>query len=371
MKKMHWKTVAAAGLISGTSFGAGFQLYTEGSAEALGQAGAISGRDDLISLAWYNPAALAGAERPSIMLGNTLVQLKTDYTGGGSDASMSDDWQSVPHLYYIQPISKDWTAMLSVNAPYGLISEWPDGWAGAAMAIYTELRTVYITPSVAWRPSETFSVGAGFNVVPSEAELTNTTFGELKGDDIGYGGMVSAHFQPLDNWALGARYQSRVDLSFEGKFNGSTPATASLTLPSTVNMGIANTSIKNLSLGFDFVWTEWSSYDYLTISGTPSPKLWNDVWSVRLGGEYALSESWMARAGYVWDKSPVPDATRAPEMPGSDRQMLTAGMGWKGNHIGIDVAYSYLWAEKADANLLPGEYETTTHLIALSASYEF
>ncbi|MEN7974112.1 MAG: outer membrane protein transport protein, partial [Verrucomicrobiota bacterium] len=83
---------------------------------------------------------------------------------------------------------------------------------------------------------------------------------------------------------------------------------------------------------------------------------------------------WALRAGYVWDESPVPDTTRSPELPGSDRQMLMFGAGWKGEHVGIDLAYSYLWAEKADMGTdyaLPGEFETTTHLVALSASYDF
>ena len=65
MKQGRWTAIAIVCLVSGSVFGAGFQLYTEGSAEALGQAGAISGRDDLISLAWYNPSALAGTERPA------------------------------------------------------------------------------------------------------------------------------------------------------------------------------------------------------------------------------------------------------------------------------------------------------------------
>ena len=132
-------------------FGAGFQLYTEGSAEALGQAGAISGRTNLISSAWYNPSSLAGAERPRLMIGSAFASIHTDYKSGVpqafvADAKMSDEWRAIPHLYYVLPIAKDWTTTLSINAPYGLITEWDDDWAGAGMATYSELRTLYITP---------------------------------------------------------------------------------------------------------------------------------------------------------------------------------------------------------------------------------
>ena len=172
-----------------------------------------------------------------------------------------------------------------------------------------------------------------------------------------------------------------MDLKIDGNHSITGPAQASLTLPSTVNAGLVNTSIDNLSIGLDLVWTEWSTYDQLDLGDPTGPgaKDWDDVWSIRLGGEYALGESWKLRGGYIWDQSPVPDTTRSPELPGSDRQMLTAGVGWNWNNVGIDLAYSYLWADKADMGTditgavpgLTGEFETTTHIVALSASYTF
>lgn len=377
--------LAAAGMVSGVAFGAGFQLYTEGSAEALGQGGAISGRKGMISQAWYNPSALAGAERPQIMVGSAFASLRTDYrsgTTGIANETMSDAWRVIPHVYYVQPISDKLTGTVSVNAPYGLISEWPDVWAGAAIATYSELRTIYITPSLAWKPMDRLAVSVGFNVVDAEAQLEGTGR-KVAGDDIGYGGMISAHLQPVDDWALGIRYQSRVQLDIEGSLKltsvGTFPAAAALELPSSVNIGLANTTFKHVSIGLDLVWTEWSTYDELNIenpatSALASNKDWDDVISLRLGGEYAWGEDWKFRAGYIWDESPVPDTTRAPEMPGSDRQMVTLGAGWTWNDLTLDAAYSYLWAEDAAMGTeypLPGTFETTTHLIALSVGYTF
>ncbi len=378
-----------AALLSGPVLGAGLQLYTEGSAEALGQAGAISGRDDLTSLAWYNPSALAGADRPALMVGSVFASIKTDYADGATDASMSEDWRVIPHLYYVQPLTDDVTATLSINAPYGLITEWSADWAGAPLAIYSDLEAVYLTPSVAWRPIDSFAASFGVNVVSATAELTRSAFpapGEVKvkGDDMTYGYTFSARYQPFENWAVGGRYQSRVDLKITGALETGgvrLPASAELDLPSSFNIGVANTSIRNLSLGLDLVWTEWSVYDSLDIVAPPAPttssaKNWDDVISVRLGGEYALGESWALRAGYVWDQSPVPDATRSPELPGSDRQMLMFGFGWTccGN-VTLDAAYSYLWADSTAIGANPlgltGEFETTTHLVGLSIGYDF
>jgi long-chain fatty acid transport protein len=404
MKPFKLCAMAAACLLAGPVFGAGFQLYTEGSAEALGQAGAISGRDDLTSLAWYNPSALAGTDRSAVMAGAILASIHTDFETPvpGANASMSDDWQAIPHFYFVNPVTDSWTALLSVNAPYGLITEWPSGWVGNQLATRSELKTIYVTPSVAYRINETFSVSLGANAVIADAELIAATnvvvpgvgpvgaTRTLSGDDLGYGFTASAHCNVAEGWALGARYQSRVAMTLEGvvsidgmlapgmPFSQAVGAEADLTLPSTFNIGLANTSIENLAIGLDLVWSEWSAYDQLAVvtplGTSKAPKNWKDVWSLRLGGEYTLKESWKLRTGYVFDQSPVPDTTRSPELPGSDRQMLMAGLGWKSGGFGLDLAYSYLWAEKAAMGTiypLPGQFETTTHLVALSASYAF
>ena len=395
---------ACALTLGSAVFGAGFQLYTEGSAEALGQAGAVSGRTNLLSLAWYNPAALAGTTRAGVMAGSAFVLIDSQFRSDISptlDASMEAEWRSVPHFYYVQPVRDGMTAMLSVNAPYGLITEWDDGWIGSPAATYTELQAIYITPSLAVKATEDLALSAGFNVVYAAADLQayrGPTLGirRLEGDDIGFGYTASAHWQLADDWALGARYQSRVKLTIEGDtmfdnpMVGSSSVNADLELPASFNMGLANHTFEKLYLGLDVVWTEWSTYDQLVYNfgaGYPipsnpevTPKYWDDVWSIRLGGEYELSDSWIVRGGFVWDQSPIEENTRAPEMPGSDRQMLMTGLGWKGEHLGLDLAYSYLWGETvanggsvnlATGGATAGEYDTETHLLAVSASYRF
>ncbi|QHI68801.1 OmpP1/FadL family transporter [Tichowtungia aerotolerans] len=395
-----------AGLLaaSGSGFGAGFQLYTEGSAEALGQAGAVSGCTNLTSLAWYNPAALAGSKNTQVMAGNTFALIDTDFNSAlnpALDSEMEHHWRSIPHFYTVLPVSDKLTGMLSVNAPYGLVTEWKDSWAGSPAATRTELSTIYTTPALAFKLTDRLSVAAGFNVVYAEADLQayrGAALGmrKLTGDDIGYGGTASAHWQVNDDWGVGARYQSRVELKLDGDveyennpgLGGKFGMTGKVTLPSSVNVGVANSSFEKLRLGLDVVWSEWSTYDALVyvFPTNPyegpvesNPKRWKDVWSVRIGGEYDLTENWVLRGGYVWDESPVDSATLAPELPGSDRHMLTTGIGWKGERIGIDLAYSFLWAEDcytgsgvvSSVPTSAGEYETETHLVALSASYEF
>ncbi len=414
MKRGIWAGLVTFGFFGATVYGAGLQWYTEGSAEALGQAAAISGRDDLVSLAWYNPAALSGADQAEVMAGAVFLQLKTEFDsdfGPAYDASMDDEWRTIPHLYGVLPVSEDLTALLSVNVPYGLITEWPDNWAGRYAAVYSEFISVYTTPSLAYRINDALSLAAGFNVVYAEAEMEANRAVEtadlgirtVTGDGIGCGGTVSAHGNLGSDWSVGVRYQSRVKLNLKGGvvfehgvINQPHDARAEIELPSSVNIGLVNRTVDRLQLGMDVVWTEWSTYDELVYEfGRFGPgyvtyfldknnpevisKRWDDVWSIRIGGDYALTDAWDLRAGYVWDQSPVNDSTRSPELPGTDRQMLTAGIGWTSGNFGVDLAYSYLWAKDGDTGsevvehvpTSAGSYGSTAQIVGLSARYKF
>jgi len=225
----------------------------------------------------------------------------------------------------------------------------------------------------------------------------------VKGDDTGCGWTASVHGRPDRDWSVGARFQSRVKLKLNGTVDlQSNPVPpnatafsggAAVELPASMTVGLVNRSVARLQLGVDVVWTEWSTYDELTYQfgqGYPrvpgvmanpevNSKRWDDVWSIRLGGEYELTEAWVVRAGYVWDQSPVNGAARSPELPDSDRQMVMAGIGWMWENLQLDLAYAYLWAESARTGsevvdkvpTLAGAYDTVSHLVGLSVGIRF
>lgn len=394
---------ALVGMMLGAvdAVGAGFQLYTEGSAEALGQGGAISARRDMLSNAWYNPAALAGIEQRQVMVGNTSVNLKIHYDQNGYHAKMEDRWRNVPHLFYAQPIDERLGGTLAVTVPYGLTTEWQSTWQGRGLAIDTSLIAVYVTPALAWRVNEKLSLSVGLSGVMADALIRRALpLGEmeLRADGIGLGGMLAAHYQLDEEWAFGAKFQSRVDLALRGnaRYSAVFPALinadaeTTLRLPATLTVGVSNTSVEKWTFGFDVVWTEWSTYDQLLVdfdrlpfAGVPGQsrerKDWTDVFSFRLGAEYELNEQWVLRGGYIHDQSPMKEETRSPEMPCSDRHMVTVGVGYTRDAWGVDVGYSYLMAKRADvgARGVPpalnaeGEYRTTAHLVGASFRYKF
>lgn len=369
-------------LFVATVRGGGFQLYNEGSAEALGQASAITGRDDLTSLGWYNPAALAGTRQRSIMAGYSYVLLDSDFKGIAFNESMEEHWRSIPHAYYVQPIDDRKTLTLSVNSPYGLITEWPHDGSMRNLSEKAELVTVYATPSFAIKLTDQLSASAGINFIFAEAKLTDASR-EIKGDGTSVGGTAALHYKLTDTLSLGARYQSEVELSLDGELNSSIDTEAEATLPDSVTIGASYTGLPDWTFGLDAVWTQWSDFDKITYkfptSTATTPENWQDVWAIHLGAEYRINDSWALRGGYIWDESPITDEYRSPMLPGSDLQFVTTGFGYRFKKWTLDAAYAYSWAKNthqgteivAAAPAFAGEYENSAHLLSFSVGCKF
>lgn len=380
-KPPRFKFIAALSCLTATVYGGGFQLYNEGSAEALGQASAISARTDLTSLAWYNPAGLAGTKQRSMMTGNTFALLTSKFEGTHFNESASRHWRSIPHTYYVQPIDDTKTFTLSINTPYGLVSEWPRDGVLRNLSEKAEIMTIYITPSFAVKLTDKLAASVGINTVYGKAKISNA-FATNEADGMGLGSSASLQYQPTENWSLGARYQTQVAMTLKGKRNGAESLAADATMPDTLTLGVAYTGLEKWTFGLDAIWTDWSDFNQLQYEFSTHtetiPQNWDQVWGIHLGAEYLLNENWIVRGGYVWDQSPVSKEFRSPMLPGSDRQLVTSGFGYTHHQWTLDVAYSYVWAKPtqqgtaiATLSGIDGTYETSAHLISCSIGYRF
>lgn len=408
MKKRLWfALVLLSSALSTVVYGGAFQLYSESSTEAMSVSGAVIGRRGMISNAWYNPAATGSIDKISVMGGVSALKLGIDYSSDAGDDSLQNRIRPTGFFYGIIPVTPDLNFNLSINAPYGMITEWENDWIENEMCTYTNLRAIYTTPSLTWQVTEELSLAAGVNLVYATARLArNINLSALglgmnkiymAADAYGIGGNLSVHYQLNPEWGFGVHYQSRVKLDFEGEaryrreVNGpfvyliEDDASTTITLPASLGLGVANNSFNNLTLSFDAVWTEWSTYADNNIKfdkrpgpGTPGTidkkKDWCDVWSFRLGAEYALTENWVLRCGYMYDIAPDNDRYRTPEMPDSDRNLFTIGAGYSNEKWGVDVGYGYLIFKDSKAgsaagsvnHRTSGEYEADLHVLSVA-----
>ncbi|MGN0867719.1 MAG: OmpP1/FadL family transporter [Oligosphaeraceae bacterium] len=390
----------------------GFQLYSEGSADILGLAGAGVARATNSS-AWYNPATTVDIDRITLTAGGSALFLGSEYKTSARTDKMDDQPRFMGYFYGVMPLGDDYRLNLSVNAPYGMITQWKNTSQLNSLATFTSLRVCYITPSLTWKVNDNLSVAAGPNVAIGVARLAtyiNLPYGlksnknYMSADAVALGGFLSLYYKFNDEWAVGAKYQSRIHMRFEGEnefryksymggllnFQGA-DAHASIDMPAYLALGLRNNSIDRWTFLFDATWTQWSSYKALDLCfdkypGTDrpgvakNPRKWHDVWTYHLGAEYQLTDQWVLRAGLDYDNSPANRRAISPEMPDSDKWLMTVGAGYQGEHWGFDVAYGYSRFAKsklgtqvaASHNIAErGTFKTDCHIVSTSVTYKF
>ena len=327
--------------------------------------------------------------------------------GNGGDAG---DWAGIPAGYMSWQLTDRLFAGLGVGAPFGLKTHYNNDWAGRFHAVKSELKTVNINPSIAFKVNDVFSIGFGVNFQRIDADLTNavntaalagagtSALGRIKGDDTAWGWNVGAMWQVSDTTRLGVAYRSKVDYKLEGtaRFTGSAAAilngarggdvTADVEMPDTATLSVMQKISDRWTMMGDLSWTGWSTLQKLEVNRvdgvnvTTEELKWRDTWRVAFGGTYAYTDALSLKFGLAWDQTPVRDTSRLPRVPDEDRVWLSAGVQWRPNATSaVDVGYAHLFVKdaKISANggaakgFLVGEYENSVDILGVQYSTRF
>lgn len=386
----------------------GFQVNTQGQ-KALGMGGAFSAYNKDASAAYYNPGALAMLDSGRyISIGSTLVMPKTSFLSANTSKIYEMESQAFTpsYLYAAIPVSKNFTAGLSVNSPYGLGTKWEDNWEGRSVSQEVNLKTFYIQPTLSYQITDNFSVGGGLVYAYGDV-LVRRQIGEinsnakLTGNASGFGFNAGIFGKIQDELSFGITYRSNVKFNLDkGKATFSNvPASltnqfpeqsfkSTLKLPSTLSVGFTNRINQKVLIAFEFNLTGWSSYDSLNFdfenAATPDSRAgrkYEDAMAFRVGSEYAHSDKLALRAGLFYDETPVRDEYISPELPDGSRIGLTTGLSYKiSERFELDAAY--LFEKVADRNAVTdinktevsnvaGKYRTLVNGVGLGLNYKF
>jgi long-chain fatty acid transport protein len=413
----------------------GFALI-EQNASGLGNAyaGQAASAQDASTI-YFNPAGLTQvAGRQVVLVGNVITpsakfsdnashnaMLQTSTGGNGGDAGGS---ALVPNFYYAMDWRPDIKFGLSVGAPFGLKTEYDPTWIGRFQAVTSDLKTININPTLAYKLSDRLSVGVGLDFMQIKAELSSMTnysagiyqatggamtvpnlsgLGTVKGDDWGYGANFGLLYQPEANTRVGFSYRSEVSCTLEGsaRFANRPPAlaaglpdgpvTAEVSLPASASLSLFKALSPQVDLLADLSWTGWSSFQDLTIKRTNGATLsktienWGDTRRYSLGINYRQNDRLTWRAGVAYDESPVPNANRTPRIPDQDRTWLAFGVQYKlDDHAMVDAGYAHLFVKDASIHVgdsvgpsvypygqLNGEYANKVDILSVQYTYSF
>jgi long-chain fatty acid transport protein len=174
-----WAVLALGAMVVAPAtpvFAAGFSIF-EQSAKATGMADAVTAQSDDPSTIFYNPGGMAFFEKAGGSVGATYItETRAHFTGAnpfpGEGVTASEKKLEVipPHLYWVQPITPQFQAGLGIETPFGLQTQWndPDTFAGRYLSTLAAIKDIDINPSLSWRVTPEFGIGAGFIIRKSE-----------------------------------------------------------------------------------------------------------------------------------------------------------------------------------------------------------
>ncbi len=430
-------------LSGGDAQAAGFALK-EQSSSALGNAfaGATAGAED-ISYMFFNPAGLTRHSGSQVHVGGSLIVPRaepknfegttvfTSPIGGGQGGSNISESAFVPTFYAMTEISDRMRAGLGINVPFGLETDYNDDWIGRYHALNSDLLTININPTLAYKVTNDISVGVGAQIQYIDATLSNAVdfgsigaaagipgaaptqqdgFTQLEGDDWGVGFTLGALYEPMPGTRLGIGYRSQVTHELEGdtRFDldeagvgaaisaatgafVDTPASAKVKLPDNLDFGVYHELTPDWAVMAEAQWTRWSKFQELRIqfdnaaqADSVTEQDWDDVWFGAVGVTYSGFRDTKLRLGYAFDESPIPDSTRTPRIPGNDRHWIAVGanyspMPW----LTLDAGYTHIFLKNSSVDLsvdepggtfrgnLSGEFESSIDIVTVQATLRF
>jgi long-chain fatty acid transport protein len=445
-------TVASILGAATVSYGAGFKINEQGT-KAMGMANAFAAQADDPSALYYNPAGIAFLKGTQFSLNSlTILVPQTEFNGttplsgntpmGNGNSQVYEkakkDIFISPQIYATHSLENiPVTLGFAVNSIYPLAKSWDDSGTFRNQVMNLEIKPINFQPTIAYRFDDlNLSIAAGFDITYAQVTLQKAAYtssitggspygafelGNLGADAtaLDYGYNLGAMWKPRKDLSFGVAYRSEITLKLEGDANFvattpaglsamgtsyasippsslpfyrqqyKSPASTEITLPASLDLGVAWKPIDALTLEFDAGWTGWSCYNKLQLqfdnpqfaafNNKPDPKNWKDVWNYKVGAQYAANKNMDLRVGYAFDNSPTPDATIGPELPDANRHNYTFGSSIHNDTVSLDLAY--MWVHFVDRTVYNqdnitlkgqnGTFKSDAHLLGIGVTVKF
>ena len=278
----------------------------------------------------------------------------------------------VPSLYASAQVSDRLWLGLAVNSPFGVVVDYDEEFFGRYDSVTSDLFTLDVAPSIAFKLSDRVSVGGGIDIQYIDVELANAVPNldpaapdgalSITGDDIsvGWNAGVMLDLSPV---RIGAHYRSAIDHDLDGEFdlsgltgplagnNVTTSARAPLSTPDIATVSVLFGTDTPWRVYGTWRWYNWSNFDEIRVEpdGLPaqvSEQEYEDTYSVAIGGEYDVNERLTLRAGTMFDESPITDEFRSTRVPDGDRTWLSAGASYDlSDRFTASIAYAHVFVK--------------------------
>lgn len=344
-------------------------------AKGLAGVGAALPQDALAAAT--NPAGLAG-------LGHHL-DLGVDYfvpdrgariSGNGFGPDQSFDGNGtrgffIPELGYVRPLGDRLVLGLALYGNGGMNTDYgqnPYARFGASGEAGVDFSQAFLTPSLAWKLSDTQSLGIALNLIYQQFEAkgigafagwsADPAHVSDNGRDSATGASVRLGWQGelAPGLTAGASWQSRSHTGKFDKYAGLFADQGGFDTPETWVLGLAWKAGERLTLAGDLQRINYSDIPTVgnsvgaLFAGKPlgssdGPGFgWQDITVVKLGAQYQATPALTLRAGYSKSDQPVPAGETFFNIlaPGVIEEHVTLGATWSfSDRNAVSVAYMH------------------------------
>lgn len=432
MKLSHSKVLAitlasSLSFISSASYSAAFGI-AENSALGLGNAfagGAASAED--ASTIWYNPAGMTRIKGNQVVVGGHLIAPSFDFDDegstrangtpvGGDGSNDGGRFAIVPNFYYVHSLGNEVKVGVGINAPFGLATKYDNDWSGKYQAVESEIVTVNVNPSIAWKVSPDLSLGFGISIQYIEATLNNKIdfalvggapdgHAQLEADDVSYGFNFGALYNISEDTRIGLSYRSEIKHDLEGDADfrnipapvapvlADTHLDSQPDMPAMASLSVHHQWNSNVAVMADATWVGWSSVPELIImfdnpikADSTETLLLKDNIRLSIGATYTTDGPWTFRTGFAYDEGAARDqASRSTRFPDNDRYWLTFGASYRlSDNLSIDTGYAHIFVPDTKINrssevtalnplglsAVRGEYESDADILSAQLRWD-
>ena len=407
-------TVAAAFVVvAGAAHSAGFAII-EHSAQGMGNAFAGGGAvAEDASTMWFNPASMTRLPSQFQSSGHVIFA-SFEFTGSataGTGAAIQGRTNIdggaigvVPNMYFLRELTDNVTFGLGINAPFGLATEYDRNWVGRYQAVDSEILTIHVNPSLAWKMTDRLSLGAGLNVQYFKAELSSAVdfrslclstaqrqqqagnlaaagqlagacngaantaldgFAENKAHSFGFGLNLGLMYELSENTRFSAAFRSSIEHDLDGDVTYQLPnnavirntfgslfpndgVTADVELPASIELSAYHRFAQKFGIMASALWTQWSDIPSLIIvSDTPiAGRSQNAVEELR------WRDAWRLGLGlnyYHNDRLTLRTGVAYDESPAPNATFTTARLP-DADRLWISVGASYVFSDHLKAD---------------------
>ena len=266
---------------------------------------------------------------------------------GSADGGNPVGWFPGGGAFISYSVSPDLKFGFAATGNVGLSGSYDSHWVGRYYVQEPTLVALSMAPSIAYRVSPQWSLGASLNAMYGKirTQVAVNTIGGPDGQLVlqdyqwGFGANLGVLYEPTTNTRYGFVWNSPVKLDFSGpaQFSGlshgletvlgnhgllNTNIGLGVTIPQGVNASFFNQIDNRWALLGSVGWQQWSKFGELEVgvdSSNPQSLTKNlnfkDTWHVAVGAQYQLNAPWRLDFGVGYDSEFQDNSRVSPMLP--------------------------------------------------------